>query len=113
MRYQKYSFKKFIVLIAICLTHTANAAERSWGADYVTYLRLQDYNGYVVVWYGTSQGIITGTWPNSNCTNLVVNSATYDRFWATMTAAKFKNKKMFLYYDDTSCTVNSYGVDVP
>jgi len=30
-----------------------------------------------------------------------------------MTAAKFKNKKMFLYYDDTSCTVNSYGVDVP
>jgi hypothetical protein len=72
--------------------------------------RLQDYAGQ------TGTGNLVLWFTGSTCTNgqLMINASTEqekNRLWSTVMAAKVANRHMFVYYDDATCLISSFGMD--
>ncbi|MET0357344.1 MAG: hypothetical protein ABW044_11225 [Cellvibrio sp.] len=100
------NFKKFLLLLIIFPIGSATYADVV-GIDAVPKdWKLENYiGGTVALWY-------TG----SSCSNGSLQlpaSATKedkDRLWSLILAAKLANKKVSIRYDNTACTLVSYGL---
>ena len=96
---------KFLVLAAALSSGLAQAAQQAIGAV-PTAWRLQQYVGGVMIVYYTGA---------STCSNggLILNGTDNEknRFYGLVLASKLNKQGMFVYYEDTTCIISSFGRD--
>lgn len=101
-------FRKIAGLVTLAMACTAGTAVASTSSinGVPTAWRLENYMGnYVVVW-GAGAPECTGNL--SFDTNATIDDR--NRFWATIMTGKAAGKKVFVYYDNTSCKIVSFGL---
>ena len=110
----KKLFLKTLAVIGLVLPFSAFSAPFAIQEDPVN-IRFEQYTGAtgaINFWRLPSPGL--SVFPGGSCTNLNIppeKSEQASRFMALYLFAKTNDKKIFYFYDKTSCRIVSFGMD--